>query len=97
MAAIAFTGEPLAMKAMPGPEPSATSILSAAIACCSLASPAKAVACTSRPSFLKMPSWMPTSSGTKENASGTALPTRNSVVGVAGAEAPNAAADGDER
>ena len=33
MAAMPFTGEPLTMKARPGPEPSAISMPSAAIAC----------------------------------------------------------------
>src|SRR5580692_2838490 len=39
-----------------------------------------------------MPSWMPTSSGTKEKASGTALPTRNTSAAWARAKKPNATA-----
>ena len=77
IAAIAFAGDPFMMNAMPGPEPSATSIPSPAVACCSLASPAKAINSISRPYFWKMPLRIPTSSGTNEKASGTALPTRN--------------------
>src|SRR5262245_59853236 len=77
MAATPLIGEPLTMNAMAGPEPSAMSRLSAAIACCILASPAKATDSTSMPFFAKMPCFMPTSSGTNENASGTALPTRS--------------------
>src|ERR1700688_4513480 len=94
MAATPLIGEPLTMKARAGPEPSAMSIESEAIACCSLASPAKAEPSTSRPLFLKKPLRMPMSSGVNENASGTALPTRKVSVACAGAatSAPASAA-----
>ncbi len=77
MAAMPFTGEPLTMKASPGPEPSAMSMPSAAIACCRRASPPKFAISMSRPCRLKMPVRTPMSSGTKENASRPALPTRS--------------------
>ena len=76
IAAMPFTGEPFTMKARPGPEPSATSMPSAAIACCSRASPPKLLISISTPCFLKMPVRWPTSAGTNENASLPALPTR---------------------
>src|SRR5262249_728614 len=65
------------MNAIAGPEPSAMSRLSEAIACCMRASPVKAIASMSRPCFAKKPLRMPMSRGTNENASGTALPTRS--------------------
>src|ERR1700722_6422311 len=77
MAAMPRTGEPLTMKASPGPEPSAMSIAPAAIACCNLASPPKLAISMSRPCCLKIPVRTPTSSGTNENASRPALPTRS--------------------
>src|SRR6266700_2563431 len=43
MAAMALIGEPLTMKAIAGPEPSARSIESDAMACCIFASPANAI------------------------------------------------------
>ena len=43
MAATVIAGTPLAMKPMPGPEPSEKSIELATMACCSLASPPKAI------------------------------------------------------
>src|SRR5580700_8679280 len=94
MAATPLIGEPLTMKAKAGPEPSAMSMESEAIACCSLASPAKALPSTSRPLFLKKPLRMPMSSGVNENASGTALPTRKVSMACAGApmSAPASAA-----
>ena len=55
MAAMPFTGEPFTMKARPGPEPSATSMPSAAIACCRRASPPKLLISISTPLRLKMP------------------------------------------
>src|SRR5215831_16855644 len=76
IAAMPFTGEPLTMKASPGPEPSAMSIPSAAIACCSLASPPKLAISMSRFCRRKMPVRTPMSTGTNENASRPALPTR---------------------
>src|SRR5262245_2232193 len=76
IAAMPFTGEPLTMKASPGPEPSAMSIPSAAIACCSFASPPKLAISTSSPWRRKMPVRTPMSAGTNENASRPALPTR---------------------
>src|SRR5580700_2707173 len=84
MAATPLIGEPLTMKAKAGPEPSAMSMESDAIACCSLASPAKAEPSTSRPFSLKKPLRMPMSSGVNENASGTALPTRKVSAACAG-------------
>src|SRR5580700_8016114 len=94
MAATPLIGEPLTMKARAGPEPSAMSMESDAIACCSLASPAKAEPSTSRPFSLKKPLRMPMSSGVNENASGTALPTRKVSAAGAGAamSAPASAA-----
>src|SRR5262245_48480675 len=77
MAATALIGAPLTMHAIPGPEPSATSRLSDAIACCMRASPVNAIDSMSRPLFANRPLRMPMSSGTNENASGTALPTRS--------------------
>src|SRR5262249_58841671 len=53
----------------------ATSSLTAAIACCTRASQVNAMESMSRPLFAKKPLRMPMSSGTNENASGTALPT----------------------
>src|SRR5579883_27900 len=91
IAAMPFTGEPLTMNASPGPEPSAMSIASAAIACCSLASPAKLAIWMSSPRCLKMPVRTPTSSGTNENASRPALPTRK-VSAEAAVAANNATA-----
>src|SRR5262245_7447766 len=76
MAATALIGAPLTTNAIAGPEPSATSRLSDAIACCMRASPVNAIESMSRPLFAKKPLRMPMSSGTNENASGTALPTR---------------------
>jgi len=61
------------------------SMESDAMACCSLASPAKAEPSTSRPFSLKKPLRMPMSSGVNENASGTALPTRKVAAACAGA------------
>src|SRR5262249_51873972 len=75
MAAIPLIGEPFMMKAIAGPEPSARSIESDAIACCIFASPANAIDSASMPYFWKKPFFMPMSSGTNENASGTALLT----------------------
>ena len=77
MAAMPFTGEPLTMKASPGPEPSAMSMPSAAIACCMRASPPKLLISMSTPLRLKMPVRAPMSAGTNENASRPALPTRS--------------------
>ena len=91
MAAMPLTGEPLTMKARPGPEPKPTSMLSAAIACCTLASPPKLATCRSRPLRLKMPVWLPTSTGTKENAVRPALPTRNTSAWAESGK-PNASA-----
>src|SRR5262249_13120192 len=84
MAATALIGAPLTMNAIAGPEPSATSRLSDAIACCMRASPVKAIDSMSRPLFANRPLRMPMSSGTNENASGTALPTRSGSAARAG-------------
>src|SRR5262249_11761090 len=84
MAATALIGAPLTMNAIAGPEPSATSRLSEAIACCMRASPVKAIDSMSSPLFANKPLRMPMSRGTNENASGTALPTRS----VSAAPAP---------
>src|SRR5262245_46624783 len=84
MAATALIGAPLTMNAIAGPEPSAMSRLSDAIACCMRASPVNAIESMSRPLFANKPLRMPMSSGTNENASGTALPTRK----VSAAPAP---------
>src|SRR5262249_19403907 len=70
--------------AIAGPEPSAMSRLSDAIACCMRASPVKAIDSISRPCFANNPLRMPISSGTNENASGTALPTRSVSAPAAG-------------
>src|SRR5262245_26807346 len=83
MAATALIGAPLTMNAIAGPEPSAMSRLSDAIACCMRASPVKAIASMSRPLFANKPLRMPMSSGTNENASGTALPIRSLSVALA--------------
>src|SRR5712672_2889442 len=91
IAAMPFTGEPLTMKARPGPEPSEMSTPSAAIACCSRASPPKLLISTSRPCRVKMPDRTPTSSGTKEKASRPALPTRRVSAEAACAERAMAA------
>ena len=85
MAAIALIGEPFMMNAIAGPEPSARSIESDAIACCILASPANAIDSASMPYFWKKPFFMPMSSGTNENASGTALPTLSLSTAAEGA------------
>src|ERR1051325_4954006 len=85
MAAIALIGEPFLMKAIAGPEPSARSIVSDAIACCIFASPANAIDSGSTPYFWKKPFFIPMSSGTNEKASGTALPTLSFSAAVAGA------------
>ena len=91
IAAMPLMGEPLTMKASAGPELSAMSTLSAAMPCCSLASPPKLEISRSRPCFLKMPVCAPTSTGTKENASRPALPTRKvSAVPADGAAIMNA-------
>src|SRR5262245_11334176 len=85
MAATPLMGEPLTMNAIAGPEPSAMSRLSDAIACCIRASPANATDSISSPCLAKNPLRMPISSGTNENASGTALPTRSCSAAPAGA------------
>src|SRR5262245_40541894 len=85
MAATPLIGEPLMMNAIAGPEPSAMSRLSDAIACCMRASPANAIDSISSPCLAKNPLRMPISSGTNENASGTALPTRSFSAAPAGA------------
>src|SRR5262245_49455664 len=84
MAVTALIGAPLAMNAMAGPDPSAMSRLSDAIACCMRASPANAIDSISSPCLAKKPLRMPMSSGTNENASGTALPTRSFSAAPAG-------------
>src|SRR5262245_21889436 len=84
MAATPLMGEPLMMNAIAGPEPSAMSRLSDAIACCMRASPANAIDSISSPCLAKNPLRMPISSGTNENASGTALPTRSFSAAPAG-------------
>src|ERR1051326_4479030 len=83
IAAMPLTGEPLAMKASPGPEPRPMSMPSAAIACWTRASPPKLEICRSRPCFLKMPVAAPISAGTNEKASRPALPTRSVAVPAA--------------
>src|SRR5580693_8610220 len=85
MAATAFAGTPLAMKAMPGPEPMPISIEPEARSCCSLASPADADSSMSRPCLAKMPAWMPISSGVNDQANGTTLATRSFSAACAGA------------
>src|SRR5207244_3917902 len=86
-------GAALPMNAIAGPEPSATSRLSEAIACCMRASPVKAIDSISRPLFANKPLRMPMSSGTNENASGTALPTRKvSAAAAPGIEPSNSIA-----
>ena len=81
----ALAGTPLAMNAMPGPLPIPMSALSAAKACCSLASPAAADASTSSPCLANRPISMPTSSGVKVQANATALTTRSFSAAPAGA------------
>src|SRR5262249_49826721 len=83
MAATALIGAPLTMNAIARPEPSATSRLSDAIACCMRASPVNAIDSISRLLFANKPLRMPMSSGTNENASGTALPTRKVSAALA--------------
>ena len=85
IAATAFTGAPLAVNAMPGPLPMPMSMPSAANACCILASPPKADASTVSPCLANWPVSMPTSSGVKVQANGTALPTRNVSAAPTGA------------
>src|SRR5262245_24181166 len=92
MAVTALMGAPLAMNAMAGPEPSAMSRLSEAMACCMRASPANAIDSISSPCLAKMPLRMPISSGTNENASGTALPTRSFSAAPAGGASSAASA-----
>src|SRR5262245_16711017 len=75
MAATPIAGAPLARKPSPGPEPSPTSRLPAASACCSCASPRKLVTSTSIPSFSKVFASIPTSVALKANELGTALPS----------------------
>jgi hypothetical protein len=83
MAATALIGAPFTMKAMAGPEPIPMSMLSEAIPCCMRASPAKAVYSTATPCWPKKPLRIPISTGTNENASATALPTRRSSAAFA--------------
>src|SRR5262249_10135659 len=86
-----LVGAGVGMKGIGGPEPSATSRLSEAIACCMRASPVKAIDSMSSPLFANKPLRMPMSSGTNENASGTALPTRSvSAAPAPGTEPPAA-------
>src|SRR6202035_286730 len=80
-------GAPLAMNAIAGPEPSAISMLSAAIACCMRASPPKMVDSISRPFCANSPLRIPISSGTNEKATPTALPTRSVSAAHTGAAA----------
>src|SRR5712692_817359 len=89
MPATPLIGAPLTMNAMAGPEPSRTSIESAAAACCMRASPANAIDSISSPLAAKMPLRIPTSSGTNEKASGTALPTRSFSAAVSGEASKN--------
>ena len=76
MAATVIAGTPLAMKPMPGPEPSEKSIEFATIACCSRASPPNPIDSTSSPYFAQMPFSVPISIGAKANVVEEALPTR---------------------
>jgi hypothetical protein len=94
IAATPLIGAPLTMNAMAGPEPRAMSRLSEAIACCMRASPAKEIDSISSPFLAKKPLRMPMSSGTNENASGTALPTRSfSAACIGEASSVSAAAN----
>src|SRR5438477_434138 len=68
MAATAFAGTPLAMKAMPGPLPIPMSMLSAVSACCNLASPPNADTSISSPCLANRPVVIPTSTGVKDHA-----------------------------
>ena len=96
MATTALAGTPLAMNAMPGPLPMPTSMLSAVSACCILASPPKADASISSPCLAKMPICMPTSSGVKVQANGTALPTRSFSAALAGTASDSHGQCGDQ-
>jgi hypothetical protein len=90
--ATATIGAPLTANAIAGPLPRPTSTLPEASACCSLASPPKAVISTSIPYFLKRPSCTPTSTPMKVQAMPTALPTRTASLAQAGAASAASAA-----
>ena len=74
-AATPIAGEPLATNASPGPLPSPISMLPAASACCTLASPPRSALSMSRPCLAKKPCSMPISTGRKVQAVPCALPT----------------------
>src|SRR5437667_149292 len=76
IAATVTAGTPLARKPIPGPEPSEKSMELATIACCSLASPPKAMDSTARPCLDQIPFSVPISSGAKAKVVAEALPTR---------------------
>ena len=93
MAATPIAGAPLARNPRPGPEPSPTSRLPAASACCICASPRKLVTSTSMPSLSKILASIPTSVAAKANEFGTALPslTLSSVKAAVPGSATSAA------
>ena len=84
-------GEPFCTKAKSVPPPIAMSMPPATSACCCLAPPPKSNSSMARSSFLKMPVWTPTLSGTKPKFCATTLPTR-SVSALAGAVSSASAA-----
>src|ERR1019366_1978860 len=97
IAAMPLIGAPLAMNAIAGPEPSAISMLSAAIACCMRASPAKMLDSIWSPFCANSPLRIPISSGTNEKATPTALPTRSVSAARDGAAAAASASSAAPR
>src|SRR5579862_6814287 len=68
---------------MPGPLPRPNSMLPAAKACCTLASPVKSITSTSRPYFAKIPSATPRSAARNVQAAPCALPRRTLSAAMA--------------
>src|SRR6185437_602061 len=76
-AATAMTGEPLTAKAIDGPLPRPISTAPEVRACCSFASPARALTSTSRLYLAKMPSSTPTFSEVNSQERSTDFATRS--------------------
>src|SRR5579885_2165999 len=89
-AATPITGEPLAANASPGPLPRPKSMLFAAKACCTFASPARSTMSRSMPYLAKRPASRPTSATRKVQAPRCALPSRT-VSAAAARDMPAAA------
>jgi hypothetical protein len=85
----ALDREPFGIVPRSVPDSSPMSILPAVIAWISAGAPPRLVISMSSPCILKIPSCMPTSTDTKPNAEGKALPTRNVSADAAAPNAPS--------